>query len=528
MSRKTPPESLDALKKRFDISIQNRVGSIINGEQVFGNQEWDIFYPATEEVITTVCGASAEMVDSAVSIARNAFETGTWRHMSHAERRATFYKVAELIEANAEQLAFLQTIETGIPFSQVRSRHIERSAENFRFFADLAGQLSGETYQQMESYFTMTLHEPIGVGVVIAPWNMPLGLASMKSAACLILGNSCIIKPSEYTPLAVTRLVELMHEAGIPNDAVQVLNGTGQTVGAGLVGHKSVDAINFVGGSTTGMHIMENAAKGLKKIGLELGGKSANIIFDTANLNNALDGALIGIFTANGEQCLAGSRILVQETIADEFIAKFIKRTNAIEVGDPFHPKTEMGPIAFKSHADKILEFLEMAKKEGNEILTGGSPVAEFDLGYFIHPIVVKAKSNSSKVCQEEVFGPFATFVTFKTTEEAIQIANNSNYGLVSYVWSDDLPTVTQVAQSVRAGTIWVNTPMVRDLKAPFGGYKHSGIGRDGIPGSLENFCEQKTVMIPSRPLSLRKMGDYSETDDPGLNNSTIGPPTGY
>ncbi|MEZ5895519.1 MAG: aldehyde dehydrogenase family protein [Parvularculaceae bacterium] len=501
--------SLSALKTKMGAAIPERIGSIINGAHRLDEspESWDILYPATEEPVTRVIGASDVMVDEAAAVARRAFESGPWTAMSHDERKKIFFKIADAIDGAADDLAFLQTVETGLPYKQLRARHAARAAENFRFFAEIASGLSGETYTQTGTHLSLTLHEPIGVGLVISPWNAPLPLASMKAAACLILGNSCIIKPSEYAPLALFRMVEIMHEAGLPADALQFINGGGATAGARLTAHPDIDAINFVGGTQTGRRIMANAASGIKKVGLELGGKSANIIFETANFERALDAAMLAIFSGNGQQCLAGSRILVQSSIAEKFNAAFVQRAKNLRIGDPFDPATEIGPIIFKAHRDRILDYAGKAATDGDQILAGGNKASGFDKGYFIEPTVVLARSNKSRVCQEEIFGPFATLQTFDTIEDAIAIANDSDFGLVSYVWSDDLPTATRMMRAIRAGTVWINTPMARDLRAPFGGYKQSGIGRDGIPGSIELFSEQKTVMLPMSNAPIAKLG---------------------
>jgi acyl-CoA reductase-like NAD-dependent aldehyde dehydrogenase len=268
-----------------------------------------------------------------------------------------------------------------------------------------------------------------------------------------------------------------------------------------------VDVVGFIGGTATGAAIMADAAGGLKKVGLELGGKSANIVLDSADLERAIDGSLIGIFIGNGQQCLAGSRILVQRGVADRFIEAFVARAKALRVGDPFDPATEVGPLAFEAHMQRVLSYADLAVEEGASLLVGGRRHSGFDRGCYIEPTVVLATDNASRTCQEEIFGPFATIQIFDEVDEAIGIANASDYGLVSYVWSDDLPAVMRISQRVRAGTVWVNSPMARDLRAPFGGYKKSGIGRDGLPGSIELFTEEKTTMIPVEPLDLPRLG---------------------
>ena len=467
-----------------------------------------LIYAATEEPYADVLHATEEDVDAAVRRARQAFDHGEWRRMAAAERGAVLTRAADAVLAHGEELAVLHTLETGIPISQARAMHVPRCADNIRFFAELINSLAGESYEQTGRYLSIVTREPIGVGLLIAPWNAPLVLASMKLAACVAMGNSIIVKPSEYAPLSVLRLVELMHEAGVPQGVVQVLTGPGAVTGQALVAHPGIDAVGFVGGTATGRQIMATAAGSLKKVGLELGGKSANIVLDSADLERAIDGSLIGIFSGNGEQCLAGSRILVEAGIADRFIEAFTARVRNLCVGDPFETATEIGPLAFAAHYQQVLRFAEMARSDDRyTLLAGGDRAAGFDRGYFFAPTVVEITDNASALCQQEIFGPFVMIQRVAGLDEALACANDSPFGLVSYVWSDHLPSVMRARQELRAGTVWVNTPMARDLRAPFGGYKQSGIGRDGLPGSIELFTEEKTTMIPNEPLSLPKLG---------------------
>lgn len=493
--------------QRLGFTYPDSVGSLIDGERVARSSDsWDLVYAATGEVFSKAEGLSVEAVDDAARNASAAFERGDWRKMPLARRQAILRKVADLIDQNADELAYLQTVETGIPYAQFRAMHVARTAENFRFFADVASTLAGETYQQTGTFLTLTVHEPIGVGLVIAPWNAPLVLSSMSVAACLITGNSCIVKPSEFTPYSVLRMCELMIEAGVPETVIQVANGMGATTGSALVSHPSIDAVSFIGGTQTGKRIMAGAAEGIKKVSLELGGKSANIILDNADLEAAIDGSLLGIFAGNGQQCLAGSRMLVHERIYDEFVETFVARTRNLRIGDPFADGVEIGPLAFAAHYQRVGDFIDKAAEEA-QVLTGKRRIEGAQKGYFIEPVVAAAPSNDIAICQEEIFAPFVTVQKISDLEQAIGLANASSFGLVSYVWTKSLDDMMQAAQGIRSGTVWVNTPMARDLRAPFGGYKMSGIGRDGLPGSIEHFTEQKSVMLPSGPLTLPKLG---------------------
>ncbi len=463
---------------------------------------------ATEAPYAHVPDLPAQAAEDMAVRARAAFEGGPWRRMTPAERGVILRKISALVLAHTEELAVLHTLETAVPIGQARGMHVPRTAENFSFFADILTGLSGETYDQSGRYLSIITREPVGVGLVIAPWNAPLVLSSMKLAACIALGNCCIVKPSEYAPLSVLRLCELIQEAGMPPDVVQVACGPGATTGRALVRHKDIDAVGLIGGTVTGRKIMADAADGLKKLGLELGGKSANIILASADFDRALDGALAGIFANNGEQCMAGSRILVEDAIADPFIEAFVARTRNLRVGDPFDAATEIGPIAFKAHYDRMLAFSEVARgSDAYRVLAGARRCEEFDTGYFFAPTVVETNDNMSPLCQEEIFGPFVTIQRVRDLDDALARANQSEFGLASYVWSDDLPSVMRARKALRAGTVWVNTPMARDLRAPFGGYKQSGLGRDGLPGSIDLFTEEKSTIIPDAPLTLPKFG---------------------
>lgn len=504
-----PPKPLAQVLKNQSIQYEADVPSLVSGQRVQGvGTAWDIIYPATEEKLGSCQSASKAQVDQAVGAARDAFENGIWRDKPLADRQAVFYKIAELLKEHAHELAVLQALETGIPYNQFRTMHAARASENFRFFAEAATSISGDTYQQTGRYLSLTMHEPIGVGLVISPWNAPLILAGMKIAACLISGNSCIVKPSEYTPFSQLRMVEIIIEGGVPADVIHLLNGTGAETGAALTAHPDIDAINFVGGTETGKRIMKSAADGLKKISLELGGKSANIILEDCDIEAAIDGSLLGIFAGNGEQCLAGSRILIQSSIYDKVVDALVTRTKNLTIGDPFED-VELGPLAFKAHHSRVLDFATKAISEGSKVLCGGGVPDGAEQGYFFEPVMAAAQSNDARICQEEIFGPFAALVKFETVEDAIAIANQSEFGLVSYVWTQDIDKMMQVAQRVRAGTVWVNTAMARDLRAPFGGYKQSGLGRDGLVESINHFTEEKTIMIPSQKLTFPKLGKH-------------------
>lgn len=467
----------------------------------------DIIDPSTELVIGKIGNATSKEVDKAVSTARKVFENGVWSKASVPNRQSILREIADVIDKNAEELAHIESGNSGIPLKQARERHVRRAAYNFRFFADYIGQTVSEVYEQNPDFLTIVRREPIGVAALIAPWNAPIALGSMKIAAAIAFGNSCVIKPSEEAPLGVIRLVELINTTDLPSGVVNLVNGDGRLTGDALVRNAGTDLVSFTGGTSTGRAIMAAAAEGLKPVTMELGGKSANIIFEDANLERALDGALLGIFTNNGQQCLAGSRILVHNSIAKDFKAAFVQRAKRIRIGRPEDANTQMGPLASRAHRDRVLGFIEIAKKDGAKVLTGGDSPEEFEKGFYINPIVTEIDSNASQVCQDEIFGPFGTFLTFDTEEEAYRMANDTSFGLVSYVWSENVNRVMRAQEALRSGVVWINTPMMRELRAPFGGYKDSGIGAEGGRACETFYTYAKTVTTPRRELPLTKLG---------------------
>ena len=496
------------LMKRF--SVNEHCSSFIGGESVNpsgAGEDIPVISPITEQQISLLREASIEEVDTAVQTARDAFENGPWRHMSVDARKKVMLQIQDVLLSNADELAYLESINAGLAMGYVKGFHVVRTGWNFEFFAEVASQATGEAYTQTKPYISIVTREPVGVGALIGPWNAPLALCSMKIASCIAFGNTCVLKPSEFTPLSLRRVVELIHETDIPKGVVNLVNGRGHVTGDALVSHPEVDVVSFTGGTKTGAMIAARSGEGLKPVALELGGKSANIIAASANIERALDGAILGIYSNNGQQCLAGSRILVERSIADEFIEKFVARSKNIKVGDPMDEATEIGPVCYQAHMDRVLSFVDVAKQDGGELLTGGKRDERHETGLYLEPTAVMAKSNEAQVCQEEIFGPFATFLTYDDHDEALAIANDSEFGLVGYIWSDHLPTVMKASQEMRAGTIWVNTPMTRELRAPFGGYKKSGIGRDSAKDCLQFFTEEKTTTIPTETFPMAKWG---------------------
>lgn len=471
-----------------------------------GGIEMPVFYPATGQQVSSLVEDDAASVGAAVKMARQAFDTGPWSRLSVAKRVDVLRRCQQTILDHADELARLECVATGLLLRELRQRHMARAAHNFGFFAEYISQSSGQRFDQTEGYMTTVTRDPVGVAALIAPWNAPIALASMKIASALAFGNTCVLKPSEQTPLALMRMVELLQEV-LPEGVLNLVNGRGAVTGAALVEHPDVDLISFTGGTETGRSIMSAAGRNLVPCTMELGGKSANIITGTADFERALDGALLGIFSNNGQQCLAGSRILVERSIHAEFCERFVERAAQLKVGDPTADETELGPLASLPHMNRVLDFANITKNEGGKLLTGGSRREDMGEGYFISPTAVCATSNSDTVAQEEIFGPFATILPFDSTQEAVAMANDTKFGLVAYLWSDHLPTVMEVTEGLRAGVLWVNTPMMRELRAPFGGYGDSGVGREGGASCEAFYTEEKTVTIPKTPPVLRKLG---------------------
>lgn len=489
------------------IAAPDRVFGLVAGRKSGGGGvEIPVWYPATGQQVSTLCEDAPDAVDAAVSAARAAFDKGPWPKTSVAARIDVLRQCQQIMLDNTDELARLECLNTGLLLNDLRQGQMVRAASNFGFFADYISQSAGQRYDQTEGYVTTVTRDPVGVAALIAPWNAPVALASMKIAAALAFGNCCVVKPSEQTPLAISRLVTLLQDV-LPEGVLNIVNGRGDVTGAALVSHSGVDLVSFTGGTETGRMIMSAAGRNLVPCTMELGGKSANIITSSADIDRALDGALLGIFSNNGQQCLAGSRILVERSIFEDFTERFAERAQNLRVGDPANSETELGPLASDPHMRRVLGFANIAEQDGGRVLTGGKRRDDLGDGYFVPPTAVIATSNADRVAQDEIFGPFATFLPYDSLEEAIHIANDTAFGLVSYIWSDHLPTVMTLSDGMRSGIVWVNTPMMRELRAPFGGYGQSGVGREGGADCEAFYTEQKVITTPRRHIPLRTLG---------------------
>ncbi len=454
--------------------------------------------PTDNTVIAQVALGGGVEVDLAVAAARRAFPA--WAGMGPEARREILMRVAEGIEARLEELAEWETRDMGKPITAARTKDMPRSAYNFRFFADYAVQVGTKVWDKpWDGVLTYELREPLGVVGSISPWNFPLMLLTWKVAPALAFGCTVVAKPAEQSPITASILAEICRDAGVPPGVFNVVHGFGPaSAGEALTTHPDVDAITFTGESNTGRAIMAAAAPTLKKLSFEMGGKSANIVCADADLDAAVAGSLRGIFVNQGEVCLAGSRLLVQRPIYEEFLARLVEGAEAWKVGDPFDPTTQMGPLVSEEHLEKVLSYIDLAREEGAKLLCGGYRITDGDLakGNYVAPTIFADADNSMQVCQDEIFGPVEMVMPFDEIDEAIEIANQSRYGLAGMVWTTNLDTAHRVAREVRTGTMWVNCFFVRDLRAPFGGYKDSGLGREGGDYSYEFFTESKAVVM--------------------------------
>jgi len=451
--------------------------------------------PSTGEEICQIAEADAADVEKAVKAARRAFEHGPWRKIPASERGRLLHRLADLIEKNADELAALESLDNGKPVGIAKAVDVAATVGCFRYFAGWSDKVHGKTIPVDGEFFCYTRHEPVGVVGQIIPWNFPMLMLAWKLAPALATGNTVVMKPAEQTPLSALRIGELIVEAGFPEGVVNLLPGFGPTAGAAIARHMDVDKVAFTGSTEVGQLIMEAAAKSnLKRITLELGGKSPNIVFADTDLDEAVEGAHFGLFFNHGQCCCAGSRVFVEEKIYDQFVEKSGARARRRTVGDPFDPKTEQGPQVDQIQFDKVMGYIESGRNEGAKLVCGGDRVG--DRGYFVQPTVFADVEDDMKIAREEIFGPVMSIIPFKTAEEVVDRANRTTYGLAAAVWTRDIKRAHAIANSVRAGTVWVNCYNVLDTRAPFGGFKQSGIGRELGEYGLQQYTEVKTVTV--------------------------------
>ena len=449
--------------------------------------------PSTETVLTTVFEGDREDVELAVSAARAAFVSPSWQNLSAHERESLLRKVADLIEENIDELAALDTLDYGAPLYFTRMI-TKDAARIFRYYSGWPTKISGKTIPVSADTMVYTSREPVGVCGAIIPWNGPLWFAAMKIAPAIALGNTVIIKPAEDTSLSVIRLGKIIQEAGIPDGVVNIVTGYGRTVGAAIAEHPGIDKITFTGSTAVGQSILRSSAAHMAKVTLELGGKSPFIIFPDADIDVAVQNAVMGFTMNTGQSCTAGTRIFIHESIYDEVASKMVTMVQDISIGDGFEKNTMIGPVAHKKQFEKILSYIDVGVKEGATLFYGGKPIGE--RGYFITPAIFTNVQNNMRIAQEEIFGPVAALIPFKDENDAVFQGNNIPYGLASSIWTKDVSRAHRVASKIKAGTVWINTFGVFDPMLPFGGYKQSGIGREFGEESLEAYTQLKSVVL--------------------------------
>ncbi len=484
------------LKEKVEKFLQGTKKLYINGQFVESKsgKTFNSYNPATGEVLATVYEAQAEDIDEAVKAARKAFDEGPWSKMNPAERSRLMYKLADLMEENKEELAQLETLDNGKPIRETTHADIPLAIEHMRYYAGWCTKIVGQTIPVNGPFFNYTRHEPVGVVGQIIPWNFPLLMAMWKLGAALATGCTVVLKPAEQTPLTALYLAELIEEAGFPPGVINIVPGFGETAGAPLVEHPLVDKIAFTGSTEVGKQIMANAAKTVKRVTLELGGKSPNIILPDADLPRAIRGALNGVMFNQGQVCCAGSRVFIQKKHYDNVVADMVSYAKKIKQGAGILPDTEMGPLVSDEQQNRVLGYIEKGIEEGAELLTGGNKPREE--GYFVAPTIFAKVDDDMTIAQEEIFGPVISAMPFEDLDELIERANKTIYGLAAGVWTRDVAKAHYIASKLKAGTVWINCYNAFDAASPFGGYKQSGIGREMGSYALENYTEVKSVWV--------------------------------
>jgi 5-carboxymethyl-2-hydroxymuconic-semialdehyde dehydrogenase len=490
------------------MSVPSKIEHFIGGRHVpsADGATFDIADPVSNQVYAQAAAGGPADIDRAVAAAREAFESGPWPALAARARAKVLNKIADGIEARGERIAAMETFDTGLPITQAKGQ-AARAAENFRYFADVVVAQHEAAFSQ-PGQLGYVLRKPAGVAGLITPWNTPFMLESWKLAPALASGCTIVLKPAEWTPLSASLLPEIMTEAGVPDGVFNIVHGIGEDAGAALVAHPNVPLISFTGETTTGKIIMKSAADHLKGLSMELGGKSPCVIFADADLGAAIDSALFGVFSLNGERCTAGSRILVERAVYDGVVARLADRAGRVRVGDPSNPTTEVGALVHPEHYARVLDYVEIGVKEGARLVAGGSRPVDLPAGNYLAPTVFADVKPSMRIFQEEIFGPVVAVTPFDTEEEAIRLANGTKFGLAAYLWTSDLKRAHRVAAAVESGMTWINSHNVRDLRTPFGGVKASGLGREGGQHSIEFYTESRIVHIALGDSHVPRFGE--------------------
>jgi aminomuconate-semialdehyde/2-hydroxymuconate-6-semialdehyde dehydrogenase len=475
--------------------LKNYIGGVLIAPQ--SGSYIDDYNPATGEVFTLIPDSDKNDVDLAVNAAEKAFPI--WSQMPVEERSEYMMKIADLIKQKFERFALAESIDTGKPLWLSRTVDIPRAIKNFEFFATAIIHFASEAHATDNTAINYTLRQPLGIVGAISPWNLPLYLLSWKIAPALAAGNCVVAKPSEVTPLTAFMLSEVCVEAGLPAGVLNIVHGLGHKAGQEIISHPKVKAVTFTGGTKTGKDISRIAAPMLKKLSLELGGKNPNIIFADCKYDEMLETTIRSSFSNQGEICLCGSRIFVERSLYEKFKNDFVERVKNLKVGDPISPDTKVGAIVSEQHYKKILGYIDLAEKEGGKILCGGKSVSidgRCKRGWFIEPTVIEGLQHNCRTNQEEIFGPVVTLIPFNTEEEALEMANSTEYGLASIIWTENLSRANRMASQIKSGIVWINCWMLRDLRTPFGGVNSSGVGREGGNEALRFFTEAKNICI--------------------------------
>ncbi|MEG7378019.1 aldehyde dehydrogenase DhaS [Bacillus subtilis] len=482
--------------KRLETFLQGTKKLYIDGKFVpsVSGATFDTPNPATGETLMTLYEAQAADVDKAVKAARKAFDQGEWRTMSPASRSRLMYKLADLMEEHKTELAQLETLDNGKPINETTNGDIPLAIEHMRYYAGWCTKITGQTIPVSGAYFNYTRHEPVGVVGQIIPWNFPLLMAMWKMGAALATGCTIVLKPAEQTPLSALYLAELIDQAGFPDGVINIIPGFGEDAGETLTNHEAVDKIAFTGSTEIGKKIMATAAKSIKRVTLELGGKSPNILLPDANLKKAIPGALNGVMFNQGQVCCAGSRVFIHKDQYDEVIDEMVSYAESLRQGAGLHKDTQIGPLVSKEQHERVLSYIQKGKDEGAKAVTGGS--CPFEEGYFVAPTVFANVEDEMTIAKEEIFGPVLTAIPYETVDEVIDRANHSEYGLAAGLWTENVKHAHYIADRLQAGTIWVNCYNVFDAASPFGGYKQSGLGREMGSYALDNYTEVKSVWI--------------------------------